>query len=1291
MPQPSEPVETLIHWLDPHHQALTRRFWWYARWHAHPHAKRVHIGLGLGVLAFALVKIALVASFLLPSAGEAATTWTETTQAHFAAGTASSTTVTNTAGGEVTLQGYTYTKKRAITVTNNTAGTLTNYQVRLDLTSSNFTFTDTQADGDDIRFLSSDDSTQLDYWTEVWNNGAQTATVWVEVPSIPASSTATVNMYYANASAPSGSSASTTFVRSITNLDGAWTFDEGTGSTVADASGDNNTGTITNATFTTGKFGQALNFDGDGDYVTVANESNFDYERTQAFSLEAWMKYVDDNTDHFWISKQRSQDSYKGFGITSSGSRDDWGGFIQTSGSDYAYSGSTTTLSTDWQHLVFTYDGSSSTNGFRLYLNGNPETIENLDTLGNIASGSTLNDGALMFGARGGAEVPAKGVLDEVRVYNKALSAAEVTDLAANYAYATTNSANTILVRKRATTEPSVSVGSGSTVSQGVYPSSATFTSQAYDTAQFSDFGSLAWNATTPTGTAVKFQVRSADTSAALSSATWYGPTGTGDYYTSTGTTTNATHDGNIWVQYRATLETTDPDSTPTLNSVSLTYDVANKTYSSNTSLAEGTYTMNNLTINTAATLTLAGNTTVNVLGALDIDDAGGASKIVCQGKNTSAASGGVGCTINVTGNATVDASSLIDADAQGYAAGTSTAATGKGPGAGAGGTNRGGGAGHGGVGGAGDPNGGGAGGPVYDDPIAPTDLGSGGGGGNSVGPSGGAGGGAVRLAVTGTLTLNGGITADGAASAGSCGGGGAGGSVYVTTGTLAGSGTMTATGGNSAGNCGGSTAGMAGGGGGRIAVYYNTNSAFGGFTTSVVTAGTGTSPGQNGSVGTAAFFDADTMSAPTTDTARDLYVYTNFAYETAGASISLDNVTVGTSGVAGATLTLAGNTTLTIGGSLAVTDGTSGSSLVCLSTNTTAASGGRGCTLSVAGSTTIATNSSISADQKGYTAGASQDANGNGPGGGDGGTGRGGGGGHGGAGGTGGTGPGTGGTTYDDGLAPTDLGSGGGGGNVVGPTGGAGGGAVRLTTTGTLTVNGTITADGGNETGGCGGGGAGGSVYVTTGTLAGSAGTLTASGGGAGANTCGGASTHKAGGGGGRIAVYYTTLGDFNVANISVAGGAGTASGTNGSNGTQFSIANGHFTVSDNYTFAENSTIAFTNMTVNNGATVTIGGGSTVTLTDTLTVTGNSTIKANGKNRTGASGGSGVVFTAAAVTIASGSSIDGDGQGYTAGTSAGVAGNGPGPGQGHANRGGGGGHGGAGGAGNALGGGAGG
>ncbi len=100
-----------------------------------------------------------------------------------------------------------WTRRKAITITNNTASTLTNFEVSIPVTYDS----DMQADFDDIRFTSSNGTTFINYWLET-KTDSTSATFWVQVPSIAGSSAATIYMYYGNALAASASSATSTFL-----------------------------------------------------------------------------------------------------------------------------------------------------------------------------------------------------------------------------------------------------------------------------------------------------------------------------------------------------------------------------------------------------------------------------------------------------------------------------------------------------------------------------------------------------------------------------------------------------------------------------------------------------------------------------------------------------------------------------------------------------------------------------------------------------------------------------------------------------------------------------------------------------------------------------------------------------------------------------------------------------------------------------------------------------------------------------------------------------------------------
>ncbi len=165
-----------------------------------------------------------------------------------------------------------------------------------------------------------------------------------------------------------------------------------------------------------------------------------------------------------------------------------------------------------------------------------------------------------------------------------------------------------------------------------------------------------------------------------------------------------------------------------------------------------------------------------------------------------------------VCSNLTLNASKSIDASGKGYKGGIANSQTGFGPGAGIGAAGPGGG-GHGGRGGSGSAA---VGGRAYGSETAPEDPGSGGGAYQD--HDGDFGGGVVRIDATGRVTVHGTVSVNGA-NVTSAGGGGAGGSVWITCHTFAGSGWITADGVEGAPDhhrCGG-------GGGGRIAIHYDT------------------------------------------------------------------------------------------------------------------------------------------------------------------------------------------------------------------------------------------------------------------------------------------------------------------------------------------------------------------------------------------------------------------------------------------------------------------------------------
>ena len=110
------------------------------------------------------------------------------------------------------------------------------------------------------------------------------------------------------------------------------------------------------------------------------------------------------------------------------------------------------------------------------------------------------------------------------------------------------------------------------TVIFSTYYTSGTLTSSTYDSGYDSDWSTISFTIDEPSATEnITFQIRTAATQGELSTATWYGPTSTTDYYETSGTAINSVHDGDRWIQYKAYFAGPG-DNTPTLSDISITY-----------------------------------------------------------------------------------------------------------------------------------------------------------------------------------------------------------------------------------------------------------------------------------------------------------------------------------------------------------------------------------------------------------------------------------------------------------------------------------------------------------------------------------------------------------------------------------------------------------------------------------------------------------------------------------------------------------------------------------------------
>ncbi len=207
----------------------------------------------------------------------------------------------------------------------------------------------------------------------------------------------------------------------------AYGFDEGTGTLTTDSSGNGNTGTINGATWATGKYLNALSFDGTNDWVDVGSPTITDDLGPKTITM-----WINPNTlTGYLISKRDS--SCQGYWRLDSSP----GWFKKFTGTTPDTATSNILPINTWTHIAVTWDGTITP--AKIYLNG----VEASYTTQITGSGTPQSDATcnLRIGTRDGTSTFFNGLIDEVRIYNRVLSLSEITTDMNNQASSCTDGA----------------------------------------------------------------------------------------------------------------------------------------------------------------------------------------------------------------------------------------------------------------------------------------------------------------------------------------------------------------------------------------------------------------------------------------------------------------------------------------------------------------------------------------------------------------------------------------------------------------------------------------------------------------------------------------------------------------------------------------------------------------------------------------------------------------------------------------------------------------------------------
>lgn len=221
---------------------------------------------------------------------------------------------------------------------------------------------------------------------------------------------------------------------------GYWKFDEGQGTTVYDSSSNKNSGTMYNmaspATATSGwsnngKFGRALSFDGDNDYISVADSSSLD--ATDGLTISLWVRPASSMSgiSKGLLGKYEGSAGQRGYMIRANDVAGASGcnnvlAFIlsATGGTTFNSRCADMALAANkWYHIVTVFKGGTNQD---IYIDGK---LHNggfgAESTGSIPSAINVNLQPLLIGKiHSGEYFP--GLIDEVKIYNFALTVDEV-------------------------------------------------------------------------------------------------------------------------------------------------------------------------------------------------------------------------------------------------------------------------------------------------------------------------------------------------------------------------------------------------------------------------------------------------------------------------------------------------------------------------------------------------------------------------------------------------------------------------------------------------------------------------------------------------------------------------------------------------------------------------------------------------------------------------------------------------------------------------------------------------